>query len=534
VAEAFNEALLLYQAGDFAAAKSGCQAAIAQTPKNAKAHQLLAVLAARDGDTEAAARLLTTALELSPSDAEIRFNLAKALRDLGRNLDAVSHLRELTQTWSDRADVWLELGIVLRRAEDFEGAAKATAQAVSLGASSAQVLSNLAAMYLKISDVDAAESTARKAIEVDPKIFDARINLGVIHESRDEIREAVHLYDDILSDHPSAHTASSRRALALLAMGNLELGWQAYAQRHAWPGNITCAGQNVAPHWDGSDLTGRSILIWTEQGLGDEILCGTMIPEVIELAKAVTIACSERLSATFTRSFPEARVSIREESSLRDVASQSFDFQASFTDLGAALRSTQESFTRSKPFLIVDDRRVEALRSAYRAHGPGPLIGIAWQSGNAETRRQKSTDLMSWRDVVAHRTATFVSLQYGNVLEQLNLMHEQAGRTLFRDPDIDPVADFDAFVHQVAAMDLVISTSNTTVHVAGALGKPVWNLVPRGLGRPWYWFIDRTDSLWYPTMKLYRQTRPGDWSQPLDAVARDVASWITRWPDQPQ
>lgn len=534
MAEAFEKALRSYQAGDRARARSYCETALIEAPKNAKAHELLAVLVAADGDTKRAARLLTTAVELSPSNHEIRLNLAKALRDLGHNHDAKAHLTLLTEAWPDRADVWLELGVVLNRAQDLHAAAGAIATAVSLGANDAKVLSNLASIYIKIGDLDAAESAAQQAIESDPNYTTARINLGVINESRDQVSEAVLIYDGILSDDPSAHTAESRRALALLTLGDLEQGWKAYAQRHKWPGSKTCTGQNEAPPWDGSDLSDRSIVIWTEQGLGDEILCGTMISEVVEQAGTVAIACSERLHHTFTRSFPTAQVAIRDDTSLMDLADQTFDFQASVTELGAALRPKAESFRSSAPFLVVDEDRVEDLKSAYRkTNGRGPLIGVSWQSANAETQLQKSSDLVAWSAVLAQQDATFVSLQYGNVAPQLERLRTQTGRSLFHDPEIDPVVDFDAFVHQVAAMDLVISTSNTTVHVAGALGKPVWNIVPQGLGRPWYWFIDRNDSLWYPTMKIYRQTSVGDWDHPLGAIARDISPWITRWPDQP-
>ncbi len=494
------------------------------------AHQIMAVLLSREGETGAAAVHLETAVKLSPDEPELRFNLAKAYRDLGRNLDAAQHLQTVSQAWPDRADVWLEMGIVLRRAEDFAAAAKATAKAVSLGAQDAQVLSNLASMYVQTGDTARAEAAAMEALKLDPSFSAAWVNLGVVHESRDDIAKAIQVYEKVLAAAPEDATAASRRALALLASGHLGAGWQAYAERHTWPGIITCAGQNSAPLWNGSDLTGRSILIWTEQGLGDEILCGTMIADAVRQAEDVTIACSERLVPAFTRAFPDAQVVPRGDNSLGQVKAQTFDVQASLTELGAALRSNVDSFATLQPYLQVDPDRVNALRAKYPSgDGKRPLIGIAWQSGNAQARLQKSSDLTAWADVLGQEGAAFVSLQYGNIAPQLERLQQESGLTLQTDSDIDPVADFDAFIHQVAAMDLVIATSNTTVHAAGALGVPVWTLVPCGLGRPWYWFIDRADSLWYPTMKLYRQQRAGDWTAPLAAAASDLKSWIARW-----
>ena len=527
-----SEALRLYRAGDLTAAKSVCAALLDESPDNAMAHQIMAVALSQEGDASGAVEHLEAAVECAPEETEIRFNLAKAYRDLGRNLDAAEQLRRVTQSWPDKAQVWLELGIALSRADMLNEAAETIAKAIDLGANSAQALSNLAAIYVQVSDIDRAEAAAKQAIDTDPGFAPAWVNLGIVHESRDELAKAIQIYERVLASRPADPSAASRHALALLTSGRLEQGWRAYAHRHSWPGNITCAGQNPAPNWDGSALTGKSILIWTEQGLGDEVLCGTMINDVIDKAEKVTIACSTKIHPLFARAFADARVANRGDGSLGDLAAENFDVQASLTELGHALRSDATGFRTSKPYLRMDADRVATLRQAYLGQDTDrPLIGIAWQSGNADARRQKSSDLLAWANVLRQPNAKFISLQYGKVAPQIERLAQIEGITLETDPAIDPLSDFDAFVHQVAAMDLVISTSNTTVHTAGALGIPVWTLVPRGLGRPWYWFIDRTDSLWYPTMKLYRQSSAGDWSDPLAEISRDLSSWMTSWSD---
>ena len=195
------------------------------------------------------------------------------------------------------------------------------------------------------------------------------------------------------------------------------------------------------------------------------------------------------------------------------------------TDVAQVLRPTLASIPPHRGYLIPDASRVQELRARY-GNGNTRLVGLSWRSASGPTGRFKSMDLAQWAEFLKLPGTTFVSLQYGNSADEIAQVSHATGRTIIADPDIDTSGDMDAFAAQVAAMDLVISVSNTTVHVAGAIGTPVWALVPRGPGAHWYWFVDRTDSPWYPSLRLFRQNKRADWRQPLADVTTELAAWL--------
>ena len=154
-------------------------------------------------------------------------------------------------------------------------------------------------------------------------------------------------------------------------------------------------------------------------------------------------------------------------------------------------------------------------------------IGLSWRSGNPRFGTAKSLALTDFEPVLETPNSVFIDLQYGDTTDERGALERSCGRTLHHDTDIDSLADLDAFAAQVAAMDLVITASNTTAHMAGALGVPCWVLVPTGPGLLWYWFLDRSASPWYPSPRLFRQAAPGDWApvvQQVNAALADFAS----------
>jgi hypothetical protein len=220
------------------------------------------------------------------------------------------------------------------------------------------------------------------------------------------------------------------------------------------------------------------------------------------------------MKPVFARAFPEAVVV--EASDPPHPATQSVHFHAPLGNIGRWLRPNLASFPVQKSFLKADPARSRALRERY---GQGPLVGIAWRSKNAAIGGQKSIPLAAWKPVLTVPGVKWINLQYGDVAEELAKIRESFGIEIRNDPEIDQLADMDALLAQVAALDLVITTSQTVAHVAGALGVPVWILLPRGEGLLWYWFLEGEKSPFYPSARLFRQASRGGWSEILERVA---------------
>ena len=170
--------------------------------------------------------------------------------------------------------------------------------------------------------------------------------------------------------------------------------------------------------------------------------------------------------------------------------------------------------------------RREAIRERYGANARTPLVGISWMTTKSfKYADSKSIPLHLWRGILSTPQAKFVSLQYGDAAEEIANMNEMLDDKLIRDTDIDPNSDLDDFAAQVAAMDLVITTSNTTAHIAGALNIPALVLTPLGFGGFWHWFLDRDDSPWYPSVRLLRQAKRGEWGEVLERAAAALTAF---------
>jgi hypothetical protein len=206
--------------------------------------------------------------------------------------------------------------------------------------------------------------------------------------------------------------------------------------------------------------------------------------------------------------------------------SSDIDLQMSLAELGGAFRPRFDEFPARHKFLAVDEQMRDALRQKYLAgRSDHRLVGIAWRSINPEIGAQKSVALAAWLPLLKTPGVTFVNLQYGDCAAEIERLRREHGVNIINDTDIDTLADMDPVAAQTAAMDLVISISNTTVHLAGAAGVPVWVLLPKGHARLWYWFRGLDRCAWYPSAKLLTSQNEGDWHQLLDRCASDLERW---------
>jgi ADP-heptose:LPS heptosyltransferase len=176
-------------------------------------------------------------------------------------------------------------------------------------------------------------------------------------------------------------------------------------------------------------------------------------------------------------------------------------------------------------YLFAEPSLLEKWRERMNGLGPGLKVGISWRGGaEANVRRARSTTLDQWRGVLAVPGARFVSLQYGDTQSELDACYRGTGIEISDWEDADPLGDLDEFAAQIAALDLVVSVDNSTVHIAGALGLPVWTLLP--FASDWRWLHGREDSVWYPTMRLFRQTAPRNWNDVFKSVVAKLTSRV--------
>ncbi len=389
-----------------------------------------------------------------------------------------------------------------------------------------EVLNNLGlALRACGRSAEALETFERALATVEDKDTVTLNSAGVL-DDLGRTDEAVTRMDDVLarrSDHVDIHY---NKAITLLAAGRLREGWSEFDWRLKHPSAKVRHDMFPVKRWAGDDLRGKRVLVWTEQGLGDELMAASILPDLMAVARAVTIRCSPRMVPLLKRSFPAADVGTFAEPLPRRI-----DLQMSVAELGVRFRPTMESFPARVGFLLPDVARRDALRATYQAGRPGTkLVGLSWGSGNPEIGALKSLRLADLAPMLTVPDVTFVNLQYGDHTADLADIRTRLGVNILTDASVDPLQDMDAFAAQTAAMDLVVSVSNTTVHTAGALGIPTLVLLPEGRGRIWYWFRGQARSAWYPSVEFLRQSSAADWRPVITTAAERLAEWATGRP----
>ena len=525
IGQAFTEAITLLNAGRYSEAQKICGDILKARPDSFDAHNILGGIAFKARKPNDAVAHFARVVELKPDHHEARLNLAKILCDLEKWDDAERHYALLADTQNKNADVLMSCARVQLKIHKYEEAVRTYQKALDIHPSADVVQTAIAEVYLKAGKTKDAEDAYTSVLARSPEFAPARINLAVVRDIQEDMVGVLELLEEVIRTHPENADAHYHHALALLTRERFAEGWAEYTWRFHQPQTSTLHDKFDAPFWDGEPLRDKHLLIWTEQGPGDEIFISSMIPDVLALGARCTLVCSERLAPLFRRSFPDIDIVCREQILAGGGKAIDATYQASLSHLGRHLRQNADAFPASNDHLKADTELTHELRARYQAGSAKPLVGISWRSANVFAGSEKSIALAAWTDALRVPNLRFVSLQYGNYQKEIDEVKASTGADFVVDSTIDPLIDMDRFAAQVAAMDLVISVSNTTVHVAGAQGRPVWTLVPSSVGRIWYWFLERTNSPWYPSMRLFRQSRNTGWDNTIEEIAQALTRW---------
>ena len=331
----------------------------------------------------------------------------------------------------------------------------------------------------------------------------------------DFIRKCIAERDAVLAEKPDDIEAKYNKALMLLSIGEFTEGWPLFDIRTELPNAIHKYSWFPVPRWDGSDISGKHVMLWLEQGIGDQIMAMSMLGRLAEKAASVVLLADRRFYDIVKRSFPANvqmhRVGDHIPSRLRK---WDFDCQISMSDMGQMFLRTGDDFN-NKPYIKPDPALVEHFRRKYNKRPDRKLIGFSWMSANAQCGALKSIPPAIFERLLHFGGADFVSLQYGDNQDDLREFRKM-GCDFVNDNDVDPLVSLEESAAQIAAMDMVVSVSNSTVHMAGAMGVKTLVLVPVGHGRAWYWFTGYNQAPWYDSVTVCRADDTEDWSDAIN------------------
>ncbi|MBX7198071.1 MAG: tetratricopeptide repeat protein [Rhodospirillaceae bacterium] len=419
----------------------------------------------------------------------------------------------------------VSLGQILQGRGDLVRARDLYARALKIERGIAGLHNNHGAVLVAEGDDTAAIPAFAAALTLEPANQLFRYNLASALDRAGRPADAVAHFKEMLAREPGHLQALLGRASALFALGRWDEAWADYAHRHRqhWP-----EGRRPlpSPPWCGEPLAGRKLLLAYEQGLGEQIMFASHIPELRALGASLVVECEARLVPLFARSFPEVTV-VPWQEPWRGEVTTGIDFHVTIADAARRLRRGTPGTPAVTGYLKADPLRAAALRARYGALAAGRrIVGLSWHSAGVNYGTQKSMPLAALKPLLARDDLFCVSLQYGAVPDTAGL-HVDVG--------IDATNDLDAAAAQAMAMDEVITVSNTTAHMAAALGKPVKLMLPKAAGRIWYWFSghagearatqDRASGAahpWYTTLRFYVQGRQGVWDDVVAQVSADL------------
>ncbi|MEX1083525.1 MAG: tetratricopeptide repeat-containing glycosyltransferase family protein, partial [Xanthobacteraceae bacterium] len=374
---------------------------------------------------------------------------------------------------------------------------------------------------------EALESYDR-SLAINPDNADALTNRGNTLQALNRYEEAVPCFERALALRPDQPEGHWNLALGLLAVCKFAEGWKEYEWRWKLPKSRSnlpvnaCARRFLPqPSWTGRQVDG-TLLVWGEQGLGDQILYASMLPDLASRAQSILVEIEPRLIPLFERSFAKVRaIGFGEKFDEADVKAQ-----VGLASLGIFLRPSLESFPqRAGGFLKADPEMTASLRR--RLSNTGKVVmGVSWISQNPRVGKFKTALLRDFEALLRLPGIRAIDLQYGDTLAERQTFEQETGVRVERLEDIDNTNDLDKLAALIAACDLVVTVSNTTAHLAGALGTPAWVFAPKAHGKFWYWFKDRPDSPWYPSVRIERQKIDQSWAEAIAAAVGEISAFL--------
>ncbi len=514
IAELFQDAVRFHQTGQLAQADSLYRHVLQAAPTHAEAWHFLGLIALQTGHYAAALDHIRRGIALNPLNANAHYNLGNVHSEQGQYTEAAECFRRTLRLNPNHADAHNNLGLILAHDGQMTEAGNCFQKAISLNANHADAHNNLGNVFKEKGRQIEATDCFWRALAVNPNHADAHTNLGLNLAQQGRFAAAADCYRQALRVNPRHKMALGNRALLRLLQGDFANGWPDFEQRWARPGVEPRAFSK--PLWDGSPLHGKTILVYAEQGLGDTIQFARYLPIVQRRGGKVVFECPAPLIGLFTEMAGVDQI-VPAGGTL-----PTFHENVPLMSLPGLLGTTLTTIPAEIPYLTAEHHNILHWQrviqdSASGAVASGLNIGIAWQGNPTHGHdRERSVPLQLFRPLVQVDNIRLLSLQVGPGTDQLKAA-TFAVTDLGNRFDPNSLTDLAAVLMN---MDLVVTVDTSIAHLAGALGVPVWVLLP--VVPDWRWLLERADSPWYPTMRLFRQRQANDWNEVFTRITAEL------------
>lgn len=502
------------------------------------------------GEIELAINCYEKAISINPNEFKAYSNKAAALKIKEKYADAMSNINRALEINPNYAEAHCNKADIQKELQYFDDAIHSYSRAIELNSSFINAISNKGVCLTELKKYKEAMSCYENALKIDENEARVWCNKGVTFNLLNMHEDAITCFNNALEIESNYAEAWSNRGVALLALGRIEesifnsnraielkkdlpqphlhlaqaylsifeyaKGWKEYE----WRFKIKFKEKQVIPKgkpkWAGNK-NNITLLVWCEQGVGDQILYSSIFSELSQSLQKVVVLLNKKLIPLYERSYGN----IKFLDSLEHIEDSQYDEQISMGSLMRYFRNSVEDFKRTKfPYLISDTKKTNEYKKEINIFQK-MTCGISWKSSNQQIGEFKSIELNALRNLITNEKIKFINLQYEH--EEFKDSDEPIIHQYMKNIDgLDIYNDIDSLASLIQACDLIITCSNTTAHLAGALNKATLLLLPAGSGRFWYWSEINSISNWYPSVKIFQQDRVGDWGNVVNDLIKHL------------
>nr|WP_319393552.1 tetratricopeptide repeat protein [uncultured Desulfobacter sp.] len=503
-----NRAFSLMNSAKMDAALKDCEKAIDIDPNLPEIHNIRGLIFDKLGKHQRAVNCFKQALQLKPGSVQFQVNLAKNLNELEKYEQALTHFNQAIESQPNSPDAYYNRGIALQGLMQFEQAVESYNRAIELSPKASDAFCNRGICFHDLDQVEKGFADFNAAIKLKPDNVLAFSNRGLSHRLFGQFDLAAKDFEKALSIDPHHGSTLFNRALLYLLTGDFEKGWTEYEWR--WtksPKRIFRYGKV----WEGEPLSGKRIFIYGEQGLGDFIQFMRYLPQLQKMGAMVILECGKALGRLMIHFKGYDRLEIKVNDKDPQIKN-SFDYHLPIMSLPRMFNSTLDTIPAEVPYLFADkDLKKIWKNKMEKKNALG--VGVVW-AGNPSHKgdRRRSVSLSRFSPLKEVSGVHLYSLQK----EAHDLWTDQDPEVLFSRDFGPQLSDFADTAAIISNLDLIISVDTSVAHLAGALGKETWIVLP--FSPDWRWLTHREDSPWYPTVRLFRQPGSGDWDAVFESV----------------
>ena len=515
----FHMAATLREKGKLEEAIAACKKSLSLKPDSSDAYNYMGIILHDQGKLDKALEVYEKAISLNPDYAEAYNNIGNLFKDQDKLDEAIKAYKNAVSYKPNYADAYNNMGSALRDKRKLEEAIEAYKAALSFQPNHAETFNNMGNALHDQGKLDEAVEVYERAIAIKPNYAEAFFHMGLALQHRGSSEQAIKAFDKSIALKPNYAEAYHNKGRLLWQLFNFTeafhlLEWRWKTKHKIGDQLIT----NKPVHEKNYD---ENTFLWQEQGVGDQIMYCSILPEIYSKCNKLIVSCDSRLIPLFKRSFPN---DVKFVASNDNISESEYDNHVPMGSLPKIYRRDLASFKNAaKPFLLADQEKTKALRTKVKGDKTDLIIGLSWHTiSNVQNSELRNVNLMDIAKLFCNLKVKLLSLQYGEVANEINLVKRKQNIEIFDCTEIDKFRDIDGLAALISACDLVVSIDNFTVHLASSLGVDTKMLTPF-IADP-RWGLNGDKSYWYESLSLYRQYEKGDWSQPLTNLRNAIIS----------